>query len=76
MNIVAFFEFTTSEIMLVVILILAFPLLCLFCLIDIIRSDFKDSTAKLIWVLVVLFAPFIGSVLYLFIGRKSKVINT
>jgi hypothetical protein len=75
MNILTFFEFTAPEIMLVAACMLAFPLLTLFCLVDILRADFKDSTTKLLWVLVVLFAPFLGSVIYLIIGRKTKVIT-
>jgi beta-lactamase regulating signal transducer with metallopeptidase domain len=69
MNVLAFFEFSPAEMLIVA---LAFPVLAIFCLVDIIRSDFKDSTTKLIWVLVVLLAPFIGSILYLIIGRNSK----
>ncbi|MFD0766168.1 PLDc N-terminal domain-containing protein [Mucilaginibacter lutimaris] len=44
-----------------------------FSLIDAVRSTFSDSVTKLIWVLLILFAPFIGSVLYLTIGRNSRV---
>jgi hypothetical protein len=51
---------------------LSYFALIAFCLIAILRSDFKDNTNKLIWVLVVLLAPFIGSILYLAIGRNSK----
>jgi hypothetical protein len=75
MNILTFFAISADSIMLVAACMLAFPLLTLFCLVDIIRADFKDSTTKLIWVLVVLFAPFLGSILYLIIGRKTKVIT-
>ena len=42
-------------------------------LIDILKSDFKDGFVKLIWLLVVFFLPFIGFILYIFIGRKQKV---
>jgi hypothetical protein len=59
--------------MIIVALGLAYPLLALFCLIDIIRSDFKDSVTKLLWALIVLFFPFIGSIVYLVIGRNSKI---
>ncbi len=74
MNILTFFEFGVSETMLICFALI-FPLLTIFCLVDIIRADFKDSTTKLIWVLVVLFAPFLGPILYLIIGRKTKVIT-
>jgi hypothetical protein len=60
------------EIILLMIPLSYFALIA-FCLIDILRSEFKDSTAKLVWVLVVLLAPFLGSILYLVIGRNSRV---
>jgi hypothetical protein len=60
------------EIILLMIPLSYFALIA-YCLVDILRSDFKDSTNKLIWVLVVLLAPFLGSILYLAIGRNSKV---
>ena len=59
------------EIILLMIPLTYFALIA-FCLIDIMRSSFKESTGKLIWVLVVLLAPFLGSLLYLFIGRGTK----
>jgi hypothetical protein len=62
--------FPEGILLLVVLLYLA---LKLFCLIDIIRSDFKDSTTKLLWGLLVLFVALIGPLVYLIIGRKTKV---
>ena len=58
-----------------IILFLAIGVLLLpaFCLIDIIRSHFADSTNKIIWVLIVLFLPYLGSILYLAIGRSQRV---
>lgn len=49
--------------------------LMLYCLIDIVKSNFKDGTNKLVWVLIVLFAPVIGGLLYLLFGRKQKQLN-
>jgi hypothetical protein len=45
----------------------------LIALIDILRSEFKGPNDKLIWVLVILFVPILGPILYLVIGRKNKV---
>jgi DMSO reductase anchor subunit len=42
-------------------------------LISILRDDFKDSTTKLIWVLVVIFLGLIGAILYFSIGRKQSI---
>ena len=41
-------------------------------LFDLLKSDFKDSTNKLIWLLVVFFLYAFGALLYLFIGRNQK----
>ena len=41
-------------------------------LFDILKSDFKDSTNKLIWLLVVFFLYAFGALIYLFIGRQQK----
>jgi hypothetical protein len=53
------------------IVLLAF-LLPFIVLVDIVRSDFKGPNDKLIRVLIVLVMNFIGSILYLMIGRKQK----
>ncbi|WP_236017314.1 PLD nuclease N-terminal domain-containing protein [Roseivirga sp. E12] len=42
-------------------------------LIDVIRSEFRGSNDKLIWVLVIILMPVIGSILYYFFGRKQKI---
>jgi hypothetical protein len=47
-------------------------ILPVFALIDILRSEFKGND-KLIWILIVLFLPVMGSILYYFIGRFKKV---
>ena len=52
---------------------LATIILWLIAMIDILRSEFRGQNDKLIWVLIVLFAPFIGAILYVIIGRKNKV---
>lgn len=43
--------------------------------IDVLRSDFIDSTAKLMWVLVILLVPFLGSIIYFMIGGKHKALS-
>ncbi|MBJ6120150.1 PLDc_N domain-containing protein [Pontibacter sp. BT310] len=56
------------------ILFLAIPFgLWLGALIDLLRSNFADSITKLIWLVVIVFIPVLGAILYLFIGRKQKV---
>ena len=42
-------------------------------LIDILKSDFRDTNVKIIWALVVIFLPVIGSILYFLIGKSQKI---
>jgi hypothetical protein len=49
-------------------------ILFLFTVIDILKNRFESATDKLIWVIVVILIPLIGSILYLFIGRKQKLV--
>jgi len=42
-------------------------------LIDILRNQFKDSSNKIIWALIVLFFPILGGILYFLFGVKQKV---
>lgn len=48
-------------------------ILLIWAIVDLVRSEFKDSTNKIIWALVIIFVPLIGPVLYLVIGRKQKL---
>ncbi|WP_200974713.1 PLDc N-terminal domain-containing protein [Echinicola sp. 20G] len=45
----------------------------IWALVDVIQAKFASSDTKLIWVIVIILVPFIGSILYLVIGRKSKI---
>lgn len=46
--------------------------LWIYSLIDILKNSFEKND-KIIWVLVVLLLPIIGSILYIVIGRKQKL---
>ena len=59
---------------LIAALILFVLLIPLIVIIDILRNEFEGNN-KLIWVLVVLFLPLLGSLLYLIIGSKQKIRN-
>lgn len=54
-------------------LILLTLLLPILAVISLLRSEYRDSTTKLIWLIIILFVPLVGSVLYFIIGRKQKV---
>jgi hypothetical protein len=49
-------------------------ILPIICLISILKNDFKNND-KLIWVIVVVFIPVLGSLLYLLIGRKKRLLK-
>ena len=46
--------------------------LWIFCLTDILRNKFQKND-KVIWTLVVVLLPLLGSLLYLFIGKSKKL---
>lgn len=43
-------------------------------LVDIVKKDFNGSD-KIIWVLIVLFLPIVGSILYFVIGSRQNTIR-
>lgn len=61
------------EIILILLVLGVFTLLPVIALVDVIRSDFRGTNDKLIWVIVILFLNVIGAVLYWAIGRNQRV---
>ncbi|WP_111668978.1 PLDc N-terminal domain-containing protein [Algoriphagus litoralis] len=47
-----------------------------YALFDCLRSDFQGPNQKLIWLILILFAPIIGTFLYLSMNRRTKVRRT
>ncbi|MFD2572791.1 PLDc N-terminal domain-containing protein [Spirosoma soli] len=62
-----------QELLIIFIALGVFTLLPIIALVDVIRSDFRGSNDKLIWVLVILFLNLIGALLYLIIGRNQRI---
>jgi len=59
----------------IVILILLLPaIFWVVALVDILRSNFQGNN-KIVWVLVVIFLPLIGAILYFTICRSQKIQN-
>lgn len=56
----------------ILIIALLFLLIPLIALVDVLRNEFTDSN-KLIWVLLIIFLPFLGALLYLLIGSNQKI---
>lgn len=54
--------------LLVILFIFLFPILAL---ISALMNDFPGNE-KIIWVLIIIFLPFLGSVLYFLIGRNQR----
>jgi hypothetical protein len=50
-------------------------LLTIYCLFDITRSTFKDPTNKIIWVIITVFVPIFGPILYIAFGRNQKTVE-
>jgi hypothetical protein len=48
-------------------------ILTIAALIDILRSEFRESNTKLIWVIIVIFVPVLGSILYFILGGSHKI---
>ncbi|MFD0833484.1 PLDc N-terminal domain-containing protein [Mucilaginibacter boryungensis] len=47
-------------------------LFSLYFLIDVFRSKFKDTMSKAFWIVVLLFIPLIGSLVYMRTGKLDK----
>lgn len=61
------------HLIIVFIFILLPSIFWIIALIDILKSDFRDTNGKIIWALVVIFLPVVGSILYFLIGKSQKI---
>lgn len=56
------------------LLFIVLPLaITIWALIDTIKSDFQKDINKLVWIIVIICFPFVGGILYYFVGRSQKV---
>jgi hypothetical protein len=51
---------------------LAYFILWVYCLVDVLRSNFKDPNMKLIWILILVFVHGLGPIVFLILGKNSK----
>lgn len=65
-------NFVGTEIFILFFLILPI-IFWVIAIIDLVQRQFQDQTNKIVWALVILLIPFLGSLLYLLIGRKGGV---
>ena len=56
-------------ILFIIVFILLFPLIAL---ISVLSSEFQGND-KMMWVLIIIFLPFLGSLLYFLIGRNRRI---
>ena len=56
----------------VLLFILAALALVVWAVIDLIGNPRIDGTLKIVWALVIFFLPFVGSLIYLVIGRSAS----
>ncbi|EIM77110.1 hypothetical protein A3SI_07404 [Nitritalea halalkaliphila LW7] len=44
----------------------------MYTLYDVLTRDFRNGTDKIIWLLVVIFLPLLGTILWFLVGRSSS----
>jgi hypothetical protein len=62
----------TAELVVLFIYFILPASLLVISLVDILKNNFEGYN-KIVWVLVVIFLPVIGPILYLIIGKKQKI---
>jgi hypothetical protein len=57
-----------------------FGLVALLCLavwimaiVDILNNRFREDSNRILWLLLVIFVPFLGTILYYAIGRQQRI---
>ena len=61
-----------AGILLTLFIIFFIILLPLLALISVLMNDFRGND-KVMWVLIIIFLPFLGSLLYFLIGRNKRI---
>lgn len=69
----SYLDYGPIAVFIVFILCLAPLVIWFWALLDAIQNDFQDANNKIIWILLILFLPIIGSICYLFIGQRHKI---
>lgn len=64
--------FLGGSLFLILMVALFIVLLPLMALISVLTNEFRGND-KILWVLVIIFLPFLGSVLYFLIGRDRRI---
>ena len=56
----------------VIIIAILLVLIWIWAIFDIIKRPFESGLVKILWILAVLFFPFVGVILYLIFGRRTS----
>lgn len=67
-----FLYFFGLGILMTLFIILFVILLPILALISVLMNDFQGND-KIIWVLIIIFLPFLGSLLYFLVGRDRRI---
>jgi uncharacterized membrane protein YhaH (DUF805 family) len=62
------------ETIMIAFAVIALLLIIPFAIFDTVRLKDLSTTQKFLWILFILIAPYLGAIVYLFWGRKQKVI--
>ena len=62
------------ETIMIAFAVIALLLVIPFAIFDTMRSKDLSTTHKFLWILFILVAPFLGALVYFFLGRKQKAI--
>jgi len=54
------------------IFFVAYAILVIYAFLDIIKNPNLNQTAKLLWIIIILIAPILGSLIYIFWGRNQS----
>ena len=54
------------------IFFVAYLILFVYALLDILKNPNLNQTTKLLWILIILVAPILGSLIYIFWGRNQS----
>ncbi len=65
-------SFMVGSALLLAFLCVALCIVWIWAIVDVIKSDFKDSAVKFIWIAVLIFIPFVGAIIYPFVGKSTK----
>lgn len=66
-------ETWSIALVLIVAIVAIIPtILWIWAIVSLVQNKVLESTTKIVWAIVIIFVPFIGSLLYLIVGRRQS----